>query len=126
MLNNFRLFPVRSWALIRILKNIFYAEIQLRLCDGLFYDFRIPKWVPLSFTPPQFNTSVPHKRATSFQPRKSLSSTPKTPRFNTENSSVPSPLSVSHRKPLRSTPPHFHTENPSVSHIPQNNQPVTK
>ena len=33
------------------------------------------KRVPLSSTPPQLNTSVPHKRAIPFQPRKSLSST---------------------------------------------------
>ena len=51
---------------------------------------------PLSSTPPQFKTSVPHKRTTSFQPQKSLSST---------HPSVP------HRKPLGSTPktPQFHT-----------------
>ena len=37
---------------------------------------------------PQFNTSVPHKTFTPFQPPKSLSFTPKTP-------------SVPHHKPLR-------------------------
>ena len=59
--------------------------------------------VLLSSTPPQFSTSVQHKRAISFQPQKSLSSTTKTPQFNT---------------PISSTPkiPQFHTLNPSVAH----------
>ena len=69
-----------------------------------------------SSTHPQFNTSVPHKRATPFQPPKSLIPTPQTPQFNTENPAVP------HRKPLGSTPktprfnpetPQFNTKNPS-------------
>ena len=61
--------------------------------------------------PPQFNTSVPHKRATPFQPPKSLSSTLKTPQFN-------KPPSVQHQKPLSFTPkpPQFLTETPSVPH----------
>ena len=60
--------------------------------------------------PPQFNTSVPHRWATPFQPPKSLSSTPKTPQFNTTPS-------VPHQKPLSSThSPQFHTKNPSVPH----------
>ena len=54
--------------------------------------------VPISSTTPQFNTSLPHKRATLFQPRKSLSATPKTLQFHTKNPSVP------HQKRLSSTP----------------------
>ena len=56
--------------------------------------------------PPHFNTSVPHKRATPFQPQNSsvphqkpLSSTPKPPHFNTPLSFTP--------KTTR-----FHTKNP--------------
>ena len=48
---------------------------------------------PLLFSPP--NPSVPHQ--------KPLSSTPKTPRFNTKSPSV-------------QQTPQFHTENPSVPH----------
>ena len=59
--------------------------------------------VPLSSTPPQFNTSVPHRKAAPFQLLKSLSSTTKTPQFTTTPS-------VPHQKPLSSTnPPQFHT-----------------
>ena len=43
--------------------------------------------------PPQFNISVPHRWATLFQPPKSLSSTPKTPQFNTFPNSTPKRLS---------------------------------
>ena len=39
--------------------------------------------VPLSSAPPQISTSVPHKRATPFHLPKFLSSTLKTPHFNT-------------------------------------------
>ena len=49
--------------------------------------------VPVSFTPP----SVRQKRATPFQPPKSLSTKPKTYHFHTKN------LSVQHQKPLSST-----------------------
>ena len=60
--------------------------------------------------PPQFNTSVLHKRPFPFQPQKFLSSTPKTPQFN-------KPPSVPHEKLLSSNPsPQFHTEHPSVPH----------
>ena len=79
---------------------------------------------------PQFNTSVP-QRATPFKHQKSLSSTPKTPQFNTKNPSVQhqnlsvphrKPLSstspsVLHKKPLGSTPSQFQTKNPSVQHL---------
>ena len=55
--------------------------------------------------PPQFNTSVPHRRATPFQP---------------QNPSVP------HQKPLSSThPPQFHSKNPSVQHTPLSSTPKT-
>ena len=59
---------------------------------------------PLSSTLP----SVQHKRATPFQPPKSLSSTPKTPQFNTPLSSKPKTLrsaqsSVQHQKPFSSS-----------------------
>ena len=57
---------------------------------------------------PEFNTSVPHIRANPFQPPKSLSSTPKTPQFNTSPS-------VPLQKSLTSThPPQFNNKNPSV------------
>ena len=46
---------------------------------------------PLLFSPQ--NSSVPHKNSTSFQPPKSLSSTPKTPRFNTPPPQFNTPLS---------------------------------
>ena len=49
---------------------------------------------------PQFNTSVPHKRATPFH------YTPKTPQFNTPLSSTP--------KPLGSTPKTLSSTHPSV------------
>ena len=70
------------------------------------------KGVPLSSIPPEFNTSVPHKRANPFQAPKSLSSTPNTPQFHTKNPSV------QHQKPLSSTlkNPQFHTKIPSVQH----------
>ena len=83
--------------------------------------------------PPQFNTSVPYRRANPFQPPKSLSSTPKTPQFNTT-------LSVPHQKPLSSTPkipqfntplsfttktPQFHSKNPSLQHTPLSSTPKT-
>ena len=55
--------------------------------------------LPQFLTPPQFNTSVPHKRATPFQPLKSVGSTPKTPQINT-------PLSSTLKNPQ------FHTKNP--------------
>ena len=45
---------------------------------------------------PQFNTSVPHKRATPFQPPESLSSTPKNLQFHTKDPSVPHPPSSTH------------------------------
>ena len=64
---------------------------------------------PPHFPPPpplQFNTSVPHKRDTSFQPPKSLSTTPKIPQFSTSLSSTP-------------ITPRFNTKNPSVQHTPQ-------
>ena len=38
--------------------------------------------------PPQFHTSIKHKKANPFQPTKSLSPTPKTPQFNTPLSST--------------------------------------
>ena len=73
-------------------------------------------WVPLSSTPRQFNKSFPHKRATPFQPPKTLSSTsaplcstPKTPQFHPSQFHTPS---VPHT-------PQFHTRNPSVQHTPQ-------
>ena len=48
------------------------------------------KRVPLSSTPPQLNTSVPHKRIPKIpQFNTSLISTPKTPQFHTKNPSVP-------------------------------------
>ena len=99
--------------------------------------------------PPQFNTSVPHKRATPFQPPKSLSSTLKTPQFNTflsvQLQNPPSSIqkgqsfsapkisqfntknpSVQHN-PFSSTPktPQFHTKNPSVQHTPLSSTPKT-
>ena len=55
--------------------------------------------VPISSTPPQFNTSVSHKRATPFQP-------PITPLFQTKNPSV-------------QHTPQFHTKNPSVQNTLQ-------
>ena len=51
--------------------------------------------VLLSSTPPHFNKSVQHKRATPFQPPKSLGSTPK-PLSSTYSSDQ-------HQKPLSST-----------------------
>ena len=64
--------------------------------------------------PPQFNTSVPHKKITPFQP---------------ENPSVPHQKPLSSTHPLSSTsktpqfhpPRQFHTENLSVPHTPQFN-----
>ena len=57
--------------------------------------------------PPQFNTSVSHKRASSFQSTKFLSP-PKTPQFTTPLNYTP--------KPLISTPktPRFNIKNLSV------------
>ena len=55
---------------------------------------------PLSSTPPQFNTSVQLKRAIRFQPPKFLSSTPKTPKFNTPLSSSPKIPQLNTRKNL--------------------------
>ena len=58
--------------------------------------------------PPQFNTLVRQKRATPFQPQKSLSSTSKTPQFHTKNPSVSHPPQF--HTHLGSTPPsQFHT-----------------
>ena len=62
---------------------------------------------PSVLHPLQFNTSVPHKRATTFQLRKSLTSSPKTPQFNTSLISTP--------KISQFRPPN----NPLVQHTPQ-------
>ena len=74
-------------------KKLRFLGIKSRACKS-------QDWVPLSSTPPQFNTSVLHKKATRFPP---------------QNPSVP------HQKPLGSTPktphtPQFHTKNSSVQH----------
>ena len=71
----------------------------------LFSNQAIPKnryFVTVTYGSPQFNTSFPHKRATPFQPPKSLSSTPKNPQF--------------HTKTHQFHPPQFHTKDPSVPH----------
>ena len=67
---------------------------------------------------PKFNTSVPHKLATPFQPPKFFTSTPKKPQSTTALSSTLKNPSILHQKPLSSTPktPQFHTKNPSVHH----------
>ena len=69
------------------LRKIFDSQkhFQLLECYKIVYFAPILfNRVPLSSTPPQFNTSVQHKRATPFQPPKSLSSPPKTPQFTTK------------------------------------------
>ena len=60
---------------------------------------------PLSSTPPSVEPISSTQKGHPFQPPKSLSSTPKTPQFDTKKPSVPSPFS--------STP------KPSVQHTPQ-------
>ena len=91
----------------------------------LFLNQAIPKnryFVTVTYGSPQFNTSFPHKRATPFQPPKSLSSTPKNPQFHTKTHQFHPPQfhtkdpSVPHHKPLSSKPPQFYTKNPSVPH----------
>ena len=63
---------------------------------------------PPSSTPPQFNTSVAHRRATPFQPHK-------IPQFQTKKPSVlHNPLSSTPKTSQFNTPPQFHTKNPSV------------
>ena len=66
--------------------------------------------------PPQFNTSLQHKRAGPFQPPKSLRSTPNTPLFNTHLSSIAKICQFHTKNPSVQHTPQFHTENPSVQH----------
>ena len=65
-------------------------------------------WVPLSSTPPSVQHISSTQKGHSFSAPKSLSSTPKTPQFNT-NPSVPHQKTLS-STPLSSTPktPQFH------------------
>ena len=69
--------------------------LEIRLTVKIFYEGS-----PSVPHPPQFNSSVPHKRVTPFQPPKSPISTPKTPQFHTPFSSTLKP-SVPDLKPLR-------------------------
>ena len=74
-----------------------YIEFQK---TGLNVSGLVSQRISLSSTPPQLNTSVPHKRATPFPP--------------------PNP-SFPRQRPLSSTPktPQFHIKNPSLQHTPQ-------
>ena len=89
--------------------NIYNFEQAYHLpIDRKFPQIIPRRGVPLSSTPPSVQHISSTQKGLSFSAHKSLSSTPKTPQFNT-NPSVP------HPKPLSSTQtPQFHTKNPSV------------
>ena len=78
--------PRHNAIYIYLYNIIFFLKIKLNFNGDVMVRIKlhiVRCWVPLSSTPTQFNTSVPHKIVTPFQPKKFFSSTPKTPRFNT-------------------------------------------
>ena len=81
----------KFYKLLRLFPNPDFRNLLLEICKKYFLQI---------YGSPQFNTSVPHKTSTPFQPQKSLSSTLKTLRFKPKT-------------------PQFHTKNPSVPHTSQ-------
>ena len=91
----------RIFRVVKLSKHNESLKTMLRL--GKLSTAEMTWFISSKSGPPQFNTSVPHKRTTPFQPRKSLSSIPKTRQFHTLLSSTPK--TPQFQTPLSSTNP---------------------